>query len=120
GARIREYRLEPGESVACTAAPDDSFVVIRLAGPFEGMGDITLDVQTHDLSSGARRSQHVEGVPVDARAREIVLLFPGSVVRGYPRSRCTLEARSTGSGQPARFGPYTLDHTPWEQLPSPS
>lgn len=115
GAHVREYRLQPGETIACTAGPDDSFVAIRLAAPAAG-AEVTLDVEFHDLTTGARLARRIDGVPVDARTAEVVLLFPGEVVRGYPRSRWTLVGGCIRDGQTVQLGPYVLDHTPWEQL----
>lgn len=115
--RVRQYRLEPGETVACTAGPDDTYVAIRLAGPLGDISGVDLDVAFEDLDTGARHARRVEDVPVDAVAHEVVLLFPGETVRGYPRSRWTLEARGRRQGTEVRFGPWVLDHTPWDRLP---
>lgn len=116
GARVRQYRLSPGDIVACTAAPDDAFVAIRLAGPLEGLASLALDVEFQDLTTGARQARHLEDVAVDAVSREVVLLFAGDTVRAYPRSRWTVHARGRAGVELTELGPYTLDHTPWEQL----
>jgi hypothetical protein len=117
GARVRQYRLEPGASVACTAGPDDTYVAIRLAVPLDDVLGVDLEVAFHDLDTGERHSRRVEDVPVDAGAHEVVLLFPGDVVRAYPRSRWTIEARARRRDAGVSLGPYVLDHTPWERLP---
>jgi hypothetical protein len=118
GAHVRQYRLSPGDTVACTAGPDDTFVAIRLAGPLQDLDDLALDVQLHDLTTGDRQARHMEDVTVDAVSQEVVLLVPGNIVRGYPRSRWTLHARARKGGDLIELGPYTLDHTPWDQRPS--
>ena len=115
GAQVRQYRLAPGDTVACTAAPDDAFVAVRLGGPLAGLDDVTLDVDFHDLAPGERHVATVADVPVDVSAQELVLLMPGDVVRAYPRSRWTMQARGHRGGDPVALGPYALDHTPWEQ-----
>lgn len=116
GGRVREYRVSPGQTVACTAGPDDRFLAIRLGGVAEGMMGLTLDIELHALGTGQRHVRYVEDVPVDAASREIVLLMPGELMRAYPRSRWTLAASGVKAGEPVRFEPYVFDHTPWEEL----
>ena len=48
-------------------------------------------------------------------AGQLVLLMPGDVVRAYPRSCWTMQARGHRGGDAVALGPYALDHTPWEQ-----
>jgi hypothetical protein len=113
GVRIREYRLAPGETVPCTAAPDDTFVAIRLAGPFADGAGLTIETEFEDLTSGQRETYRAEDVPADVTAGGVVLLFPGDTVRAYPRSRWTMYVSGVDAGPGSRLGPYTLDHTPW-------
>jgi hypothetical protein len=114
GARIREYRVTPGEAAACTIAPDESAVAIRLAGIPPGVNTVDIDVAFDDLDSGHAAARRFDDVPVDGAAREVVLLTPGAMVRAYPRSRWTMTAHAEGT---ADLGHYTLDHTPWDRLP---
>lgn len=109
GYRVREYRLPAGGRVACTAMPEDDFIAVRLAGGFAGREDVTLAVDFHDLSTDQHLRREISAVPFDHQAGEVILLFPGEVVRAYPRSVWTLEV----AGVP---GTYTMDHTPWQQL----
>ncbi len=117
GATIRHYRLRPGETVACTAAPDDTYVAVRLAGVHEGLAEMALQVEFEDLGSGERGVRRIDGMPVDAATGELVLLLPGGLVRAYPRSRWIMRASATHGATAVELGPYTLDHTPWEDLP---
>ncbi|MGE0042920.1 MAG: anti-sigma factor [Vicinamibacterales bacterium] len=116
GAVVRQYRLAPGETVACTAGPDDTYVAIRLGVPVDGVAALAIDVAFEDLDGGARQVHRTEDVPVDGLSREVVLLFPGDVVRAYPRSRWTMAAEGRRGDEDVRLGPYTLEHTPWERL----
>jgi hypothetical protein len=111
GARIREYRLAPGDTVPCTAAPDDTFVAVRLAVPIPEVTSLSMDVDFHDLATGAREAQHTEDVPIDRTSGEVVMLFPGELIRTYPRSRWTMHM--TPAEGSAALGPYVLDHLPW-------
>lgn len=113
GVRVRTYRLARGEQVACTASPEDDLVVIRLAGDFGGLERVDLSLEATDLATGARETRRVEDVAVDHVAGEIVLLYPGELVRGIPRSLLRYEVYS---GDAARLlGTYRLDHTPWAE-----
>lgn len=121
GVRIRTYRLSPNEAVACTAAPEDDFVLIRLAIPDVSdavSADLVSDVT--NLDDGSMWSRQAEDLIVDRSSNEIVFLFSGDQIRSVPRSRWRMEARVRGGSGERTLGPYTLDHTPWERLSSPS
>jgi hypothetical protein len=120
GLTLRSYRLAPGEQVACTAAPGDDFVVIRLAIDLDPAESVDVAAEITHVDSGARRTQLTEDVAFDSSSRELVFLFAGDVVRSLPRTRWDMEAHVRGPGGERRIGPYTLDHTPWELLPQES
>lgn len=116
GFAVRQYIVRPGEAVRCTAAPDDLFVAIGLADLPAAGETVNVEVGFEDLETGTLRQTSADSVPVDAVRRESVVLYPGDVVRSYPRSRWTMRATvATGQGVETR-GPYVLEHTPWEQL----
>jgi hypothetical protein len=120
GLQVRSYHLAPGQQVACTAAPLDDFVVVRLALPREpsqSIDRIDLATEVTLLPSGETRQQMAEDVAIDRSSGEIVLAFSGDLVRSFPRTRWTMTARLHGAASQRSLGPYTLDHTPWEQLP---
>jgi hypothetical protein len=71
------------------------------------------------LTTGEHRSQRHESIAVDARHREIMLIYSGSMVRSEPRVSYRIEVRVLGPAGERRFGAYTFDHTPWEQLERP-
>jgi hypothetical protein len=116
GLRLRSYRLAPGESVACTAAPEDHFVVLRLGVDVEEDESVDVIADFTDLETGTRETHVNEDVVVDRRLQEVVYLQPGAFVRSLPRSRWLVTARARGPEGERRLGPYTFDHTPWEQL----
>jgi hypothetical protein len=117
GLRLRTYRLAPGESVACTAGPDDDFVVVRFGVEVEAGESVDLVAQVADLEAGGRDTRLTEDVPVDPATGEIVYLYPGEAIRALPRTLWSVTARVRGPEGERELGPYTLDHTPWEQLP---
>jgi hypothetical protein len=117
GVRLRTYRLAPGESVACTAGPDDDFVVVRLGVEVEAGESVDLVAQVADINTGTRDTRITEDVPVDPATGEVVYLYPGDAIRSLPRTLWSVTARVRGPRGERDLGPYTLDHTPWEQLP---
>jgi hypothetical protein len=117
GLRVRTYRLAPGEAVACTAAPEDGFVVVRLAVDARLGEAVDLLSEVRDLTTGATSSRRIEDVPVDRSRGELVMLYSGDLVRSLPRTLWTLHAATRGPEGERLQGPYTLDHTPWSEGP---
>lgn len=111
GLSRREYRLEPGQTVACSAGPEDLFVV-RIAADFADAVELTAHVDFRDLSTGSSRTLPPRGVLPDVESGEVVLVFPGQEVRAYPRSVWTITVQGEVGGRAAGFGPFVLDHTP--------
>jgi hypothetical protein len=111
GLTVREYRIAPGETVPCSAGPED-FVAVRLRGEFSGFDELTMDTEFIDLENDQQVPAVSRPVLADLQHDEIVLLFPGEVVRSYPRSRWTLTVHGeTGEGR-RELGTFIMDHTP--------
>jgi hypothetical protein len=116
GVRVRTYRLAPGEVVPCSAAPEDDYVAIRLAGEYGRAERVDVSLEATALAGGERQAQRLEDVPVDRSAGELVLLYPAAFIRGLPRSRVRYEVRGVGAGAASHLlGTYHLDHSPWEE-----
>jgi hypothetical protein len=112
GLRIRSYRLEPDERVACTIAPDDDANVIRLVADFAGVDRVDLDV--FSVEGGREtRTQHLEELAVDRASNELVLVYPGDAIRALPHSTHRLELFGRREGDRRSLGSYTLNHSPW-------
>lgn len=111
GLSVREYRIPEGDTVACTAGPED-LVVVRLAAGFGGVANLRLDGTFLDLELQESSPLLARDVVVDGDLDEVVLVFPGEVVRTYPRSRWTLRLRGETTGGTAEIGPFVMDHTP--------
>jgi hypothetical protein len=109
GLHVREYRVAPGGSVACTVAPEDDLVVARLAAPFASQE--RLDLVFCDASG------HEEGrlpdVAVDAPRRELIFTEPVDGLRklGVATLRVRLVAVEK-SGERV-LGEYTFHHAPY-------
>lgn len=115
GLSIREYRIPEGETVACTAGPED-LVLVRLSGAFEGLEELRLDAVFEDLDRQETADLPRREVVVDRDLQEVVLVFPGQEVRAYPRSRWTLRILAQSPGGPKELGPFVMDHTPASDL----
>jgi hypothetical protein len=111
GLTLREYRIPAGEAVPCSAGPED-LVVVRLAAEYGDLRDLALDAELHDLDREEVTPLPAREVVVDRDLDEVVLVFPGALVRSYPRSRWTLRLRGEGAGGPSEIGPFVMDHTP--------
>lgn len=111
GLSVRDYRIPAGQTVTCHAGPED-LVVVRLKADFAGRGDLRLDGTFLDLERGEASPLPTREVVIDRRLEEVVLVFPGEVVRSYPRSRWTLHLRGGGAAGPDELGPFVMDHHP--------
>jgi hypothetical protein len=110
GMRIREYRVKPGESVACTIRMDDDAVVARMQAPLEGIKRVDL-LDSLDLGDGQLRQWRFEDVPFDPDAGEVLNLPSASAVKSMPlfTSRVRLIAvEETGD---RLLGEYTFAHS---------
>jgi hypothetical protein len=111
GLSLREYRLAPGQTVACSAGPED-YIVIRLTGAFAGFDELSLRADFEDLDSGESYALPTQEVRADRELGEVLLVFPGAAVRAYPRSVWSLSLEGRWEGRETTFGPFVLDHTP--------
>jgi hypothetical protein len=111
GLTVREYRIAPGETVPCAAGPED-FVAVRLSGDFSGYDELTMDTEFVDLESNEQAPTVSRPVLADHQHGEIVLLFPGQVVRSYPRSRWTLTVHGETDAGRRELGTFIMDHSP--------
>lgn len=70
-----------------------------------------------DVRTGERREIVNTDIPVPRTTRELLYAHSAARIRSLPRTRVTLRATARGMhGDPAATA-YTLDHTPWHELP---
>ena len=108
GLRVREYRMQPGTSVACTIAPEDDLVVSHLHAPF---GDVRqVDVIFEDPETGSQ--VRMRDVAFDTTAEEVVLVPSARELRrlGVATRRARLLAVQDGAER--ELGSYTFNHSP--------
>ena len=110
GMRIREYRLAPGERVACTIRADDDAVVSRMQVPLAGVQRVDA-LQSVDLGDGHVQQWRLEDVPFDPNADEVLALPSAGALRklGTHIFRVQLVAMDESGERP--LGEYTFAHT---------
>jgi hypothetical protein len=111
GMRIREYRLAPGECVACTIRADDDAVVGRMQVSLAGVKRVDA-WESVDLGDGRVQEWRVEDVPFDPDAGELLSLPSAAALRKLPAhtSRVRLVAMDEAGARP--LGEYTFAHAP--------
>lgn len=111
GARVREYRVDAGGSIACTLAPDDDALVTRLQAPLAGVRRLDL---RQELLGAPGPATRLSDLPFDAARDELVISSDVGLVRrlGAFTLRLTLLAVDDG-GAERELSHYTFHHTPW-------
>lgn len=111
GMRIREYRLGPGERVACTIGADDDAVVSRLQAPLAGVTRVDA-LQSIDLGDGRLQQSRLVDVPFNPHVEEVLSLPSAMLLRqlGAHTFRVRLVAVDASGERP--LGDYTFAHTP--------
>ena len=107
GLRVREYRLRPGTSVACTIAPDDDLVVSHLHAGFAGVE--RLDLIFEDPDSGAQL--RMKDLAFDRSADEIVLASNTRYLRELGTATRRVRLLAVQEGGDRELGTYTFNHS---------
>lgn len=107
GLRTREYRVAPGERVACTVTPEDDLLVGRLQADFKGVS--RLDV----VSVVEGQVEHrIEDVPVSPDAPELILAQAMAAMRALGPSVVRVRLLAREEENERLLGEYTFAHTP--------
>jgi hypothetical protein len=107
GLRTREYRLAPGDRVACTVTAEDDLLVSRLVGEFSGVSRLDVVVQAE-----GHPDHRLEDVPVGAGTRELIMVQAMPAMRTLGRASMRMRLVSHEGGGERLLGEYTFDHTP--------
>ena len=111
GMRIREYRLAPGERVACTIGADDDAVVGRMQVPLAGVTRVDA-LQSLDLGDGRVQQWRVEDVPFDPEADEVLSLPSAAALKKLPAHTFRVQLVAVDEAGERSLGEYTFAHTP--------
>ena len=109
GVRVRQFTLDPGETVPCAAFPGDDVVVTSLRANLAGVRAVSLRVTgPGDTLFGA-----LDDVPVSDAATGVLWATPAAFVRSMPSQQLRLTLRAAGGD--AVLGEYILEHTGREE-----
>ncbi len=112
GVKIGTYRMEPGQSAHCTIRPEDDCNVLRLPLALRGIERVDLDLVR--VEAGRETSRlHFEDVVLDREREEIVLLYPGDLLRQLPEHTFEIAAHAVDARERRALGRYTMFHSPW-------
>ena len=112
GVRIGTYRLEPGQCAHCTIRPEDACNVLRLPLALRGIERVDLDLVR--VEAGRETSRlHFDDVVLDREREEIVLLYPGDLLRLLPEHTFEIAAHAVDARERRALGRYTMFHSPW-------
>lgn len=111
GMRIREYRLAPGERVACTICADDDAVVGRMRAPLVGVKRVDA-LQSLDMGDGRVQQWRVEDVPFDPDAGEALYLPSAAELKKLPAHILRVQLVAVDESGERSLGEYTFAHTP--------
>lgn len=110
GMRIREYRVGPGERVACTIRMDDDAVVARMQVPLAGVRRIDV-LDSLDLGDGRLHQWRFEDVPFDADAGEVLNLPSAAAVKSMPHFTSRVRLIAVDDAGDRLLGEYTFAHS---------
>jgi hypothetical protein len=107
GARVREYRLGPGDAVACGVAPGDDVLVTRLSVPLAGVTRLDAVVR----SSIDAEERRVADIPFDAARGQVLFVPRLAAVRRAPDHVFEVLLLAVDGDAERLVGRYTLDHS---------
>ena len=109
--RICEYRLAPGERVACTIRADDDTVVSRLQVALAGVKRVDA-LHSLDLGDGHLQQWRLQDLPFDQSAGEVLALPSAEELRKLPAHIFRVRLVATEESGERTLGEYTFAHTP--------
>lgn len=109
GLRVREYRVQPGASVACTIEPEDDLIVSRLYAP---LADVQrLDLVFEHPAAGTR--DRLEDLAFDPDAGEILVASNTPFVRSLGHTTLHMRLLAVQGDGERELGSYTFNHSPY-------
>jgi len=107
GLRLREYRLQPGGSVACTITPEDDLVVSRLQAALRDVQ--RLDMIFEDLTTGT--SLRLTDLAFDPAQEELVVVPNAAALRALQQSTHRMRLLAVHGESERELGDYTFHHS---------
>jgi len=107
GLRVREYRLQPGTSVACTIAPDDDLVVSHLQAALADVERLDLVFEDPDAGTQLR----MQDLAFDRAADGVVLASNTRYLRQLDTATRRVRLLAVQEGGDRELGTYTFNHS---------
>jgi len=107
GLRVRQYRVEPGGSVACTVTPEDDLVIARLTAPFEWPERTDLLVCDADGRELIRQPH----VVADSARDEVAFTEPIDGLRALKVATFRIRLVAVEEAGERLLGEYIFNHT---------
>ncbi len=110
GLKVREY-VAPyrGGTIACTVAPDDDLLVVRLEAPLAGVRQLDL-LMLDNHGGGLERAR---AIPFETASGSVLLASRAVDVRGRPTTTCCMQLLAVNGNGERRVGDYALHYRPW-------
>lgn len=108
GLRVREYRLGPGERVACTVTREDDLLVGRLSVDLTGLERVDFVV----CDAQGEERERWEDIPVSSSMREVIFTERMDTLRALPSTIQLVKLVARGDEGERLLGEYTFVHTP--------
>jgi hypothetical protein len=108
GAQVHEYRLGPGDTVACGVTRGDDLLVTRMDAPLAGVTRLDAVVR----SSLAADEERIADIPFDAVRGQVLMLPRMEEVRRAPAHTFEVALVAVDGDADRVLARYTFDHTP--------
>jgi hypothetical protein len=105
GVRVRQYTLDPGDTVPCAAFPGDDVVVTAMNANLAGHRTVSLIV----TGPGGMPLGTMNDVPVSESAGGVLWATPAAFVRSMPSQQFHLAIRTADGAE--LLAEYRLDHS---------
>jgi hypothetical protein len=104
---LRQYIVAPGETVACTSAVGDDYLMGRFVLPPGAVGRIDLRV----LDEHGAEVMRVAELAVDARSGHAIMFMPARPTLAEPSMLLHYVLVSPTDGGERELARYSMDHT---------
>lgn len=108
GLRVREYSLEPGESVDCTITPDDDLLVAYLYAPLRDVRRV--DLLYEDPAAGMRH--RATDIAFDPESQGVAFFSNVDYVRTLGPTRQHVQLLAVDGEDERVIAEYTFNHSP--------
>jgi len=103
--------FSPGERVACTISANDDAVVGHMQVALAGVKRVDA-LQSLDLGDGHVQQWHLEDLPFDPSADEMLSLASGTALKKLPAHTFRVQLVAVDESGERSLGEYTFVHAP--------